>query len=143
MLAIAECAQGVTTTNILGGFNRKLFVNLVALLLVVFAVNTLLLQSLLILTGQLNDTVGSALGLAVGVGLLLSAFGLFRKARWGWLGTLVVCAALIVLILLQMFSGVGVSAQGLLQLGVFAAVFVVFLLDRGVKALLWGTDSAE
>jgi hypothetical protein len=133
----------VTITNILGGFNRRLFVNLVALLLIVFAFNTLLLQLVLLVANQPLDTPSSALALAVGVGLLLSAFGLFRKARWGWLGTLVVSGALIVLILVQMLGGGGISAQSLLQLGVFAAVFVVFVLDSGVKALLWSTEEVE
>lgn len=137
-----NCARGVTITNILGGFNRRLFVNLVALLLIVFALNTLLLQLVLLATNQPVDTVSAALALAAGIGLLLAAFGLFRKARWGWLGTLVVSAALIVLLIPQLFDG-GMGPQGLLQLGLFAAIFVIFLLDTGVKSLLWGLETSE
>jgi hypothetical protein len=132
----------VTATNILGGFNRKLFVNLVALMLIVIAANTLLLQIVLLLTNQPVATVASALALAAGVGMILAAIGLFRKARWGWLGTLVVSGVMIVLIVPSLF-GSGVSGSAILQILVFGAVFLVFLLDSGVKALLWSASDTE
>lgn len=83
------------------------------------------------------NMVSTAIALAVSVGMLIVAVGLFRLARWGWLGVLVVSAALIVLILLQLLSGQGFSGSGVIQLLVFVAIFLLFLLDSGIKSLLW------
>jgi len=144
------CA-GKTITNILGSFNRRLFVNLVAFLLIVTAGYLLCLIALqLALSGSANSAIqveggattgagvlSTAIALAVGVGMLIAAFGLFRLTRWGWLGTLVVSAALVILILLQLLGGQGFMGSGVIQLLVFAAIFAVFLFDSGIKALLW------
>lgn len=148
----------MTITNVLGGFNRRLFVNLIAFLLVVTAGYLLCLISLqLALSGGLGSTsptseaiqvesagvtesasmVSTAIALALGAGMLIVAFGLFRLTRWAWLGTLVVSAALVVLILLQVLSGLGFTPSAVVQLLVFAAIFAVFLLDNGIKSLLW------
>lgn len=151
---------GKTITNILGGFNRRLFVNLVAFLLVVTAGYLLCLIALqLALSGGISSVnpaqsaegavqvdagaftsasmLSTAVALAVGVGMLIAAFGLFRLTRWGWLGTLVVSATLVILILLQLLGGQGFMGSGVIQLLVFVAIFVLFLFDSGIKALLW------
>jgi len=151
---------GKTITNILGSFNRRLFVNLVAFLLIVTAGYLLCLIALqLALSGgmsSVNSTqsaegavqvdagditsasmLSTAIALAVGMGMLITAFGLFQRTRWGWLGTLVVSAALIILILLQLLGGQGFMGSGVIQLLVFVAIFVLFLFDSGIKTLLW------
>lgn len=81
-----------------------------------------------------------AVALAIGAGMLIVAFGLFRLTRWSWLGTLVVSAALVVLILLQVLGGLGFTPSAVIQILVFSAIFLLFLLDNDIKALLWARD---
>ena len=142
--------RGETITNILGAFNRGLFLNLIALLFVVTSLYVLCLLAVPILlpvalsgNGQTAVAVSSvgafsiALALAVGIGMLVVAFGLFRRMRWSWPGTLLVSAALVVLILIQLLSGVAASGSAVLQVLVFGAIFLLFLFDTDIKRLLW------
>lgn len=161
--------QGETITNILGGFNRKLFINLVALLFLVSAAYLLCLVTLqmLVSSGALTSgtqatlpgaepnqviqieteaSVGSinmlntAVALAVGAGLLLSALGLLRRARWAYAGTVAVSGAMIALMVLQALGGLGFSAATILQIVIFTMILLLFLFDRGIQALLWGNE---
>lgn len=155
--------------NILGGFNRGLFVNLVALLFLVTAVYTLCLISIQLLiiggtsgqgvvpAGIAAETTGpqvtigaaplsllnSAIALSVGVGLALTAIGLFRRARWSYPGALIVSATMAVLIVLQFFNGGEVNGSAVIQLLVFSAIFGLFLYDSAIRQLLWVQGEAE
>jgi hypothetical protein len=150
--------RGETITNILGTFNRALFINLIALLFIVTAVYVLCLLAVPIVLplavsgggsgpNGLAATPGAsvfsmALALAVGIGMVLVAFGLFRRMRWSWLGTLLVSAALVVLILIQLLGGVAATGSAVLQILVFGAIFLLFLFDTEIKRLLWSRDEA-
>jgi hypothetical protein len=81
--------------------------------------------------------LNSAIALSVGVGLLLVALGLFRRARWSYPGALVVSATMAVLIVLQLLNGGEAIGAAVLQLLVFAAIFALFLADADIRRMLW------
>jgi hypothetical protein len=164
----AQQARG-RLTNILGGFHRGLFVNLVALLFLVTAAYTLCLITiqLLVVSGAMTQSVvpagvtaeldpattsaaqsplsllNSAIALSVGVGLLLVALGLFRRARWSYPGALVVSATMAVLIILQLLNGGEANGAAVLQLLVFAAIFALFLTDPDIRRMLWERSTED
>ncbi len=159
---------GEVATNILGGFHRGLFVNLVALLFLVTAAYTLCLISiqLIVSSGALSENIvpagvaaegrpevtitasplslfNSAVAISVGVGMALVAIGLFRRARWSYPGALIVSATMAVLIILQLLNGVEATGSAVLQLLLFAAIFGLFLYDTEIKQLLWLPAAVE
>jgi uncharacterized membrane protein len=87
--------------------------------------------------------LNSAIALSVGVGLALVAAGLFRRTRWSYPGALVVSATMAVLIVLQLLNGGEVNGAAIIQLLVFAAIFVLFLYDTDIKRMLWVEKEVE
>lgn len=94
-------------------------------------------ESQVTITATPLSLLNSAIALAMGVGLVLVAIGLFRRARWSYPGTLIVSATMIVLIVLQFFNGGEINGSAVIQLLVFGAIFVLFLYDSAIKQLLW------